>query len=306
MGTLTPDASDEQAAILKSMLEKHTKRNPKTAVLRLASGDVLRKTLRSPTRRATSSPRSSKIKSSAWCPGRTTPRGTAFELLGENPSRPDHVDVEIVATRSEIVDGLLARAAKVGVEPAVADYATSVDADTSIELLSFLPDPTRRTAAIVNAGVVCFLATMRLDRWRGCVLLVDPQCRASGSPCRHRPRNRTRRRLDEARFRERPPARAARPAHSKEAGRASHHVPVGRLEPGLARYGFRHRDRIPRSRGQGGRKIRECHGAHHRARDSPQFEGVRFAAPTTREPEEKLETFAIVGRAQGNAIEDKP
>ena len=307
VGTLTPGASDEQAAILKVTLNKHTKRHPKSAVLRLGAGDVLEKTLQIPdTARDVIGPiLENQIERMVPWAHEETRHG--YRVIGENAHAPGNIDVEIVATRSEIVDALLKRARAIGVEPAVADYAESIDAETSIELLSFLPDPTRRTAYLVNAGVAIFLGACLIVGGAGTYALwqrkaEQTELQASIAQAKDRAAALANLASENDSLREQRDQlirkKQDEPAIMFLLEGLSRALPDTAYATGIEFIG--REVKVAGKSANATALITELEA-------SDQFEDVRFAAPTTRETHEDLETFAIVGRAQGNArIEDAP
>lgn len=304
IGTLTPDASDEQAAVLKAMLEPHAKRDPARIVLRLSPQDVLQRPFRIPVtaKDVAAQILENQIDRMVPWPREETLHG--HRLMSSDASSSEHVDVNIVATRAEILDALLKRAGMLGITPAVADFATSED-EEPVEIKSFLPDATRKTASTIHVALMSIAGLTLLSAASGGYLVWNrhqalTELEARSGTVRERLAALTKLAADNEHL---------RGQHGLLLRKKQDEPPVMFLLEGLSRA-------LPDA--AYATEI-EIHGRDVRIvgkstnatalitglEASPHFEGVRFAAPTTRETDETVDSFAIVARAEGGANFDQ-
>ena len=138
------------------MLEAHAKRDPTRIVLRFSPQDVLQRPFRIPVtaKDVVAQILENQIDRMVPWPREETLHG--HRIMGDVTPSAEFVDVHIVTTRTEILDALLKRASMLGIAPAVADFATSDD-EEPVEIKSFLPDATRKTASTISCWHSCFL-----------------------------------------------------------------------------------------------------------------------------------------------------
>ncbi|SFV33468.1 PilN domain-containing protein [Hyphomicrobium facile] len=300
IGTLTPDASDEQAAVLKTMLEAHAKRDPTRIVLRLSPQDVLQRPFRIPVtaKDVVAQILENQIDRMVPWPREETLHG--HRIMGDVTPSAEFVDVHIVTTRTEILDALLKRASMLGIAPAVADFATSDD-EEPVEIKSFLPDATRKTASTIHVALMFLAGFSLLSAASGVYFAWS----------RHRALTELEARSDAVRERLATLSKLAaendhlRGQHGLLLRKKQDEPPVMFLLEGLSRA-------LPDAayvteleiHGRDVRIVGKSSNATGLITDleaSPQFEGVHFSAPTTREANETVDSFAIVARAEGGA-----
>jgi general secretion pathway protein L len=307
IGTLTADASDEQAAILKSMLEKDSRANLKQVLLRLSPSDVLQHTLQIPDAASDLVAPIIENQLERLVPWPAADTRYGYRVIGASQEAPSQIDVEIVATRKDILDSALVRARRLGLEPFAADYALSRDARSSIELMSLRADPARKAAAtlhtlLLSALVCAFLAAAagayHLWQQQEALSSLDAESLAArdrvaalGRLAAENDQLRAQRDQLMRRKQDEPPIVLLMEALSRALPDSSFATEIE----------FEKRDvRVVGKSANATALITDLE-------DSPHFADVRFAAPTTREATETLESFVIIGRTEGGAeLEAKP
>jgi len=307
IGTLASDASDEQASILKSTLEKDSKAHLKQVLLRLSPSDVLQQTLQIPS--AASDLVAPIIENQMerlvpWPEGDTR---YGYQVIGTSPEFPGQIDVSVVATRKDILDGVLDRARSLGLQPFAADYAPELEARDSIELMSLRPDSARKMANALHAVFLSCAALALLagaagayqlwDRYTALgsleaeVSTVRDRVAALGKLAEENDQLRAERDQLVRKKQDEPPIVILIEALSRALPDTSYATEI-ELE--------RRDVRVVGKSANATALITDLE-------DSPHFQDVRFAAPTTREAAETLESFVIIGRAEGAAqLEAKP
>jgi general secretion pathway protein L len=307
IGTLTADASDEQAAILKSMLEKDPKADLKQVLLRLSPSDVLDHTLQIPDAASDLIAPILENQMERLVPWPASETQYGYRVIGASQDTPSQIDVEVVATRKDILDAALARARRLGLEPFAADYAPELDTHSSIELISFRPDPARRMASALHTLLIAGFGLALLigaggayhlwDRYETLSALeaqssnVRDRVAALGRLAAENEQLRAQRDQLVRRKQEEPPIVLLIEALSRALPDSSFATEIE----------FEKRDvRVVGQSVNATALITDLE-------DSPHFQDVRFAAPTTREATETVESFVIIGRAEGGAeLEEKP
>lgn len=307
IGSLPSDASAEQESIVKSMLARDSRTNSKQILLRLSPSDVLEHTLQIPDAASDLVTPILENQMERLVPWPTSETQYGYRVIGANRDASNQIDVEVVATRKDILDGALERARRLGLQPFSADYAPSPDAPNSIELISFRPDPARRMATTLHTLLLTAACLALLAFGGGAYLLWE----------RHEALSTLETQSAAARDRVAALGKLAEENEQLKAQRdklvlrKQEEPPIVMLIEALSRalpdtsftteIEFDKRDvRIV------GKSINAT-ALITDLEDSPHFEDVRFAAPTTREATETVESFVIIGRTEGGAeLEAKP
>jgi general secretion pathway protein L len=309
LGTLTSDATPNQIAVMQQMLvSQKAARGANEVLLRLSPGDVVERTIQIP--KAASDVIEPVLQNQMerivpWPPEETR---YGYRIAGEDTGAIDQIDVKIVATRKSVLDGALRRAQSIGLNPYAIDFAPDAGADAqSVELASLLPDPVKKTAAALKTvlAVVAVLATAvsafglylmwnrqiesdeleaRIATARSRVEEVK-QLNAENTELRRQRERLVRRKSEE-------------PAVMVLIEALSRSLPDSAYLTELEIHGGE--TRIAGKSADPTALITMLEG-------TPQFEGVHFSAPTTREEGETLGTFSIISRAIGGTkLETKP
>jgi general secretion pathway protein L len=228
-----------------------------------------------------------------------------FEVADDGHHAPDQMDIRIVATTQSVLDEALAGAHALGIAPSVIDFAGRDAAGPGIELLSLEPDPRLRIARRLHLAFVSLLtASLAIGGlgayqcWQAASESRDLESRIGAA--RMRLAEMSRQNAGDARLRQ---------ALEQLIGRRGSEPAMVVLIDALSRA-------LPDSahlteleiRGRQARILGKSDDATALIADiegAPQFDSVRFAAPTTREAEERLESFAITARIAGPSAQEK-
>jgi general secretion pathway protein L len=228
-------------------------------------------------------------------------------VLGPNAEAADQLDIRVVATTKRILDGALQRAQVLGLAPSAVDFASATEAATPVEIVSLEADPVKATAdrlrIVLAIGLVCSVAIGAL----GLYSVWDRQLQSDDLEAKiaiAQSRVAEVKRLNDENA-------ALREQREHLVRRKTDDPAVIMLIEALSRA-------LPDSayleeleiQGREARivgKAADPTGLITTLEDTPEFEDVRFSAPTTREGHETLGTFSIVGRTQqGSSAEKKP
>jgi general secretion pathway protein L len=229
----------------------------------------------------------------------------AYEVKGPNPLIPDQLDVRVAATRQKILDQALASAGKLGLSPYAVDFHAQNDAEPGMVLLPLEADPAERTAHLLHAALAaCFAASLMLGG-AGLYLLWERHAEtvalnAQVAAAAAQVDEATRLNLENARLREQRDQLVKRkredPAVVVLIEALSRILPDNAF---LTELDIQGRDtRIVGKSDNPTALITMLENA-------PQFDGVSFSAPTTRERDEEVETFSIVAKAVGGTQLDR-
>lgn len=296
------DATGEQDAIVRSMLDQERRADLKHVLLRMSPSHVLHQTIQIPDAASDVIAPILDNQMERMVPWPDSETRYGYRVVGPNADVPGHVDVDVVATRKDIVDSLIERAQRLGLHPFAVDYAPSMEATTSISLQSLRTDPVHRIAAGLHTALLTCAALALLTALAGGYLMWDRYAVVRGLEA------------EVAAARERVAAiskLAAENDHLREqrdklVRRKEDEPPVMLLIEALSRAlpDTSHATEVDIQ----GRDVRIVGLSANASalitdlEDSPHFEDVRFAAPTTRETPDAKESFVIIGRAEGGSL----
>lgn len=301
VGALPADAGDEHAAVLKSTLKTSLKSSSKDVLLRLSPGDVLTTGLQIPNAASDLITPILENQMERLIPWPASETLYGYRVIGSNPDAPSQIDVEIVATRKDILEQALGRARALGLEPFAADYAASPEADSSVELVSFRPDPAQRVASVLHTLMLCTLTLAVLVGGVGGYRLWEKhaaltELREKASTARQRVAALGKLEAENEQLR----AQRDRLVRRKEED-----PPIilllEALSQGLPDTSFATEIEFEKRDVRVVGKSANATALIADLEDSPHFQDVRFAAPTTREADDTLESFVIIGRTEGGA-----
>jgi general secretion pathway protein L len=301
LGVLRTEATpDEVAGIRRSLLGKAAQ-DAKQVLLRLSPTDVVQRTIQVPKAAADlmDSVVENKIETIvAWSHENTC---YGYRVTGANAASPDQINTDIVATTKKIVDTALEAARAVGLSPCAVDFAPTPETASVVELVQLEADPISKTATRLHAAfgalVLCSLAICALGIYQ--VSDLDAQYSdIDGKIAAVTSRVKEVKRLNDenAKFKEQRERLAKRkidyPAVMTLIEALSRSLPDTAYLDELEIH-----DNEARIVG----KSADPTGLIGALESTPEFEDVRFAAPTTREDGQTLGTFSIVGKLQGEA-----
>lgn len=305
--SLSADASAEQESIVKSILAKDARANSKQVLLRLSPSDVLEHTLQIPSSASDLIAPILENQMERLVPWPAIETQYGYRVIGASQEAANQIEVEIVATRKNILDTALEKARRLGLQPFAADYAPSVNAEGSIELISFRADPARRMASALNKLLLAAGCMAVLTFGAGAYLLWDKHAALSELETQSaaaRDRVAARGKLAEAN--EQLKAQRDKLVHRKQE-EPSIVMLMEALSRALPDTSFATEIEFDKREVRVVGKSANATALITDLEDSPHFSDVRFAAPTTREPSETLEAFVIIGRAEGGSeLEAKP
>lgn len=299
LGVLRTDATPDEIAGIRRLLLGKAPQDLKQILLRLSPTDVVQRTIQVPKAAADlmDSVVENKIETIVAWPHENT--CYSYRVIGANTASPDQINTDIVATTKKIVDTALEGARAVGLSPCAVDFAPTPELASLVELMQLEADPIGKTATRLNAAlgalVLCSLAICAFGIYQvwdleGQYGDLDGKIAAVTSRVEE-----VKRLNDEnAKFKEQ---------RERLAKRKIDYPPVMTLIEALSRSlpdtayldEFEIYDNEARIVG----KSADPTGLIGTLESTPEFEDVRFSAPTTREDGQTLGTFSIVGKVQG-------
>ncbi len=305
LATLRKDADPDEVASVRRILIGRSSQDSKQILLRLSPMEVVQRTIRVPEAAADlmDSIVENKIETIVAWPLENT--YYSYRIAGPNALSSDQIDTEIIATTRQIVDGALERAREIGLSPRAVDFAPSPEASSVVELLRLEPDPISRTARRLNFAlgtlvacslVVCSFGVYQLWTRETQFNDLDNQIAAVMT------------RVDEVK-RLNEENTKIKDERERLAKRKIDRRPVMELIEALSRAlpdtayldEFEIHDDDARIVG----KSPDPTGLIETLESTPEFEDVRFSAPTTREDGQTLGTFSIVGKVQSEGTPEK-
>lgn len=307
LGTLGPEDASDRVAALRRQVMTQGAQNTKHVLLRLSPDDVVQRTIQIP--KAASDLIDSVLENQMEriVPWPLDEARYGYRLVGPNPTAPDQLDIHVVATTSGILDAVLQQARSLGLAPSVVDYGPDDEAAPGVDLMSLEPDPIKRTEKRIHAALAVSLAASLAVASFGIYEVWNR--RTENSELVARIASAEARVADIKRLNDE--NRALREQRERLAKRKIDDPAVILLIEALSRA-------LPDTAYL---EELEIHGRETRIvgksadptglitllENTPEFEDVRFSAPTTREQGETLGTFSIVGRAQGGSqVEAQP
>lgn len=299
LGILRIGATPDETAGIRRLLLGKVAQDPKQVLLRLSPADVVQRSIQVPKAAIDlmDSVVENKIETIVAWPHENT--CYSYRVTGVSASSPDQINTDIVATTTKIVDTALESARAVGLSPCAVDFAPTPEAPSLVELMRLEADPISKTAARLHAALgvlaVCSLAICGF----GIYQLRDLQAQygeLDGKIAAVTSRVEEVKRLNDenAKFKEQRERLAKRkidnPAVMALIEALSRSLPdTAYLDE------FEIHDNEVRIVG----KSADPTGLIGTLESTPEFEDVRFSAPTTREDGQTLGTFSIVGKVQG-------
>jgi general secretion pathway protein L len=305
LATLTKDAGPGEIADVRRILMDKATLDSKQVLLRLSPTEVVQRTIRVPKSAADlmSSIVENKIETIvAWSQENTY---YGYRIAGSDTDSGDQIDTEIVATTKRLVDSSLARARDIGLTPSAVDFAPSPDSASVVELLRLERDPVSRTAGRLNIIFGAILACSLAVSASGIYRLQDLQTQHDDldvklAAIKIRVNEVKRLSEDNAKIKD----QRERLAKRKVANR-----PVMELIEALSRAlpdtAYLDEFEIHANETRIVGKSPDPTGLIETLESTPEFEDVRFAAPTTREDGQTLGTFSIIGKMQRDGTPEK-
>jgi general secretion pathway protein L len=305
LATLEKNAGPNEVADVRRILIGKALQDPKQTMLRLAPTEVVQRTIRVPSAAADlmNSIVENKIETIvAWSQDNTY---YGYRIAESEAALGDQIDTEIVATTKVLVDSALARARDIGLTPRAVDFAPSPEAASVVELLRLEPDPISRTAKRLNIVIGALLACSVAITAFGVYRLWDLQTQYDELDSKVAA---VMTRVDEVKQLNEENTKI-KDQRERLAKRKVDNPPVMELIEALSRAlpdtayleEFEIHDNEARIVG----KSSDPTGLIGTLESTPEFEDVRFAAPTTREDGDKLGTFSIIGKIQNEGTPEK-
>lgn len=305
IGTLRKNADPNEVAEIRRIVLAKALQDSKQTVLRLAPTEVVHRTIRVPSAAADlmSSIVENKIETIvAWSRENTC---YGYRIADSGGASGDQIDTEIIATTKQLVDAALDRARNVGLSPQTVDFAPSPESAPIIELLRLEPDPVSKAAHRLNVAFGALLACCLVVFAFGAYRLWDLQAQYDDLDTKVAT---IITRVDEVKQLNEENTKI-KDQRERLAKRKIDNRPVMELIEALSRAlpdtayldEFEIHDNEARIVG----KSPDPTGLIRTLESTAEFEDVRFAAPTTREDGEKLDTFSIIGRIQNEGTPEE-
>lgn len=305
IGTLRSDATPDQVAEVKTSVLARVGKAPKRVLLRLAADDVVQRTIQIPeaARDLVDVILENQMERMVPWPLNETRYG--YRIAGQSAVAPDQVDVLVVATRTSIMDSALHRARAVGLIPSGVDFLPDLEAASAIELMSLEPDTAKKMASRLHTTLALSLALSAslgvlgaYQAWDRNAQNKELETQIAGASSRM---GDIKRLNDEN--------AALREQRERLVKRKVDDPPAIILIEALSRVlpdsAFLEELEIHARETRIVGKSADPTGLITILEDTPEFEDVRFAAPTTRDEGEAVGTFSIVARAQSGTRVEK-
>ncbi len=304
---LSANAAPEEIAVLRKRAIQEASKDHKKILLRLSASDIVDRTIQIPAAaRDLVDPllRNQMERIVPW-PVNETHYG--YQIVGTNADAPDQLDIYVAATTRKVVDNALHRAHALGLKPYAVDFALEPAAVAGIELLSLEADALKQTGRVLHIALMVLLTASVTIGSLGFYLAYGRMSLNDGleekiiaaksqvedvkklndenTRLKEQREHLTKRKIAE------PPAFLLFEAMSRA------------LPDSAYLTEFEIHGRETRIVG----KSDDPTPLITKLEDSPHFQDVRFAAPTTRQEGDTVGTFSIVGRAEGGAsLESRP
>lgn len=302
--TLPENAAPQDIASVRRSLMGKIDRDPKEVLLRLSPTDVIRKAIRVPHAALDlmDSVVENKIETIVPWPQASTYHGYRIE---SGVGAGDQIDAIVFATSKQLVESQLQRAHSIGLTARAVDFAPTPEDVSSVELLSLEPDPVVKLAKrlhIALIGLACVSVVLCLFGTYQVWALDNQYAELDGKIASVMTRVEEVRRLNDENEK-------LKEQRERLAKRKSRNRPVMELVEALSRAlpdsayleEFEIHDSEVRLVG----KSADPTGLIGILERTPEFEDVRFSAPTTREDGQTLGTFSIVANIQQKSIGEK-
>lgn len=306
-GTLAAGASAAQAVDLKKAIAKSAEGDSKDVLLRLSDNEVVERTIQVP--KAASDVIDPIVHNQLerivpW-PEAETRYG--YRIVGANAKAPEQLDVRIVATSRAILDGALTIARSLGLQPIAVEFAPPSDPDATVELMSLAPDPTKRTAEVLQLALVtALIGSMAISAF-GFYAVWERQAQRDDlagkvALIRSRVENNARLNIQNNELK-----KQHRRLILQKSDEPAVMVLIERLSGALPDSAYLTELEI---HGRDTRIVGKSDNSTaliNVLEETKEFEDVRFAAPTTREEGETAETFSIIAKVHGAPdVEKRP
>jgi general secretion pathway protein L len=219
-----------------------------------------------------------------------------FAVLGANRNAPEQLDIKVAATTKTVLERALADVRAHGFNPATIDYASPAEASVGIELMSLEPDPRQAIARRLHIAVVTLVGLCLIagslgfyQLWRG--ERESSELAEKISAARRLIADSARSNAESAKL-----WQASEKLIDRKAGEPAVGLLIAALSRALPDNAYLTELEI---RGQDARiagKSNESTVLIADIESTPEFDSVRFAAPTTRD-DRGLENFTITARA---------
>lgn len=303
LAMLAQDASADAIADVRRTLIG--KQDTSQILLRLAPSQVVRKTLRVPRAAADllGSIVENKVETIVAWPLDNTYFG--YRVVADDPASSDQIDTEIVATTKTLVDSALQRAQQLGLSPRAVDFADAPKDASAVEILKLEQDPVMRTAARVKVALAGLIALSIMIGGFGLYRLWDLRTQSNeldGKIAYIMSKVDGIKKLNDENTKIKD--QRERLAKMKLDNRPAMEL-IEALSRALPDTAYLDEFEIHDGEARMVGKSADPTGLIGELESTPEFEDVRFAAPTTREDGQKLGTFSIVGRIQAEGTPEK-
>lgn len=303
LATLAPDAGgDAIAEVRRTLLGKQ---DTSEILLRLAPSQVVKRTLYVPRAAADllSSVVENKVETIVAWPVENTYFG--YRIIADDPASSDQINTEIVATTKTLVDSTLQRAQELGLSPRAVDFAASPEGASEVEILKLEQDPVTRTAARVKVALAGLIACSVVAGGFGLYRLWDLRTQfdeLDGKIAAVMSKVDDIKKLNDENTKIKD--QRERLAKMKLDNRPAMEL-IEALSRALPDTSYLDEFEIHDGEARIVGKSADPTGLIGELESTPEFEDVRFAAPTTREDGQKLGTFSIIGKIQSEGTPEK-
>ncbi len=300
VSTVPLDTDDDRTAVLKAIIKKETSgANPVLA--RISEADVLVRTVQIPQLASDVIAPVLANQMERLVPWPEAETRYGYRIIGPSTDQPDQLDVEVVATHKGVIERLLQRAETLGLAPVAVDFSRSGEPRSSVELVSLQANPAEQTARrLAKTFAVLLFACLAAagygtyEVWSKHTEAASIESDVASARALSEEIGKLSAENDQLREQR---GRLAR----KKSDEPAIMILIEALSRALPDSAYLTDLEIE------GREVRIAGKSANATalitilEESPQFENVRFSAPTTREPTETIETFSIIANAEGGA-----
>lgn len=304
LATLPANAMPQDIVEVRRSLMGKVDRDSKQILLRLSPDDVVRKAIRVPYAALDLMDSVVENKIETIVPWSQENTYYGYKVASDDTSG-DQIDAVVMATSKQLVDGILEQAANIGLAPRAVDFAPTPEDMSPVDLLSLEPDPLIKSAKRLNiafVALVCGSLTTSLFGAYQVWALNAQYDELDGKIASIMTRVEEVKRLNNENEK-------LKEQRERLARRKADNRPVMELIEALSRAlpdsAYLEEMEIHGNEARLVGKSSDPTGLIGILESTPEFEDVRFSAPTTREDGQKLGTFSIIGTVQQTSEEEK-
>jgi general secretion pathway protein L len=305
LGVLKSRSGPDEILALQQRISRSGSANLKRVVLRVSADEVVERTIQIPNAASDVIEPVLQNQMERIVPWPQEMTRYGYRVVGPNALAPDQIDVYFVATTKKIVDSALRNSGTLGLAPKAVEYVPIAAEGVSVKLASLEPDPAVKIQKHIQTAMAMLLAISVGASAFGLYYWWNERSQQNGIEAEIA---KTTSRVAELRELNQK-STVLREQREQLVKRRMEQPAIMTLLEALSRT-------LPDSaylteleiEGREARMVGKSDDPTALITElekTPQFEDVRFSAPTTREAGESRGTFSIIARAQGGPSPEK-